>query len=93
MTIVNIQCNEEQKKDGATYEPGQYFIVDDTLCILARADTNLIVLIGVDNGNRWTAPVEYCGNNISQAEFYSCLADIGLDMVIPVRSVNISYEL
>lgn len=93
MTIVNIQCNEEQKKEEVVYKIGQYFLVEDFLCVLARVDTNLIALIGVDNGNRWTAPVESCGKNISQDEFYSCLADIGLDMVTPVKSVNISYEL
>lgn len=95
MTIVNIQSNEQEKKEEATYKMGDMFLVANYyLCVLAQLEVSKFNLICIDNGNRYSdepfSPRD-C-EHVTLNEIMSLVGEDGYD-VVPVKSVSISYEL
>ena len=94
MTIVNIQCNEEEGKETEeTYAIGDYFIEVDSgeLYVLNRVEDWTVTLNCLKDGNCWSGPrnVENL-ISITQGELNSIS---NCAEFIPVKSVNISYEM
>lgn len=100
MTIVNIQSNEQEKNEEVMYKIGQYYLLRDEnecvleCCVLAQVDSGAIALVGLQSGNRWSAPVHVssgAADNISEEDFTQCLG-YGVTATL-IKSVAISYEL
>lgn len=91
MTIVNIQCNEEQKEESA-YKMGDCFLVDGDLCMLTAIGIGTFTVTCLDNGNRYAdnffTPVFMQRVFLKEIKEY-----LGQEEVVPVKSVNISYEM
>lgn len=93
MTIVNIQSNEQEKKqEEETYNTGDFFMIGNKLCVLAQVAFKTYILICVENANRYTdgslLKLEV-SRNITLEEVRSicnCVA-------IPVKSLSIFYSL
>lgn len=103
MTIVNIQSNEQEKKEAEqTYKIGQYYLLRDEnecvleCCVLAQVDSGAIALVGLQSGNRWSEPVHVgsgVSDNISEEDFTQCLGYSYNVTTTLIKSVAISYEL
>lgn len=94
MTIVNIQCNEQEKKEEEeTYSIGDYFIEGDSgeLYVLNRVKDRIVTLNCLKDGNCWSNPYNVESlTAITRGE----LNRIGnCAEFIPVKSVSISYKM
>ncbi len=92
MTTVNIKCNEEEHQ----HKFGQYYLLEDNLCILSQVDSATIALISLSSGNRWSDPIKVQSERadiVSREEFLQCIGSVLEESVVHVKGVNISYEM
>lgn len=92
MTIVNIQCNEEQKEKSA-YKMGDCFLVGGDLCMLTAIGIGTFTMTCLDNGNRWYMENVFTPEFMQRVFLKEIKEYLDNDEVVPVKSVNISYEL
>ena len=95
MTNVNIeQTNKRDEKEDVTYSIGQWFVVNDELCVLTQTGYGEVNLIGVSRGNRFSDPVKV--NNIYEIPKYvieNMFPDEEVDDWSLVSSVDIKYTV